>query len=164
MDASDIDVISRFHDIRNLMYHNGSGITVSLEIVDQYIDVAKLLFFGLYSQELVVDEESQIEQELGIYLKTYADFISYHRRSLKERDKGEMAFYWKTKIFEKINPALAKVYLDCQSFHMSITGVDPDRDEFKRIPEYIKKIELLHNEVSKFVNDVVRYDRYLKEE
>lgn len=162
MDAADVDVVARFHDIRNMMYHNGSGITVSCDVVEKYISVAQLLFFGLYSQEFIVDEEQIVEHDLGVYLKKYTDFIVFHRNSLRKRGEHEFAYYWKASIFEVIDVSLVKIYSDCQMFHTLITGVAPDRKDFEMIPEYINKINVLHEAIKGFVVNDFRYQQYLQ--
>ncbi len=63
--------IEWFHRIRNTLYHEGNGVTVSREDVDSYFQIAKLLFEQLFDEKLP-EKESQPHTAIGEIIVTSA--------------------------------------------------------------------------------------------
>jgi hypothetical protein len=119
MPSADIDVVLCYYDIRNLMYHNGSGVSVTLNIVEQYIKITQRLIHGLFKIEVKGNADKLLEEHLGIYTKAYNDFLRLHRSTLRERFEGDAAC-WKTSIFDYYDKSLSEIFATIRQFDINV--------------------------------------------
>ncbi len=71
IEGIDLGEIEWYHRLRNQLYHQGNGLTVELEKVRVYAELARLLFKNLFNSELDVDDVSGKEQLLGAFLAAW---------------------------------------------------------------------------------------------
>lgn len=64
----DLSEIEWHHSLRNKLYHDGSGLTVSRETVDVYFALAAQLFQALFDEKIEVSPTSEGERLIGTFL------------------------------------------------------------------------------------------------
>lgn len=158
IDAKDIDIVLRYHKIRNLMYHDGSGITVSTLVVEEYIEIAKILFFGLYGFDIKIDEIPIQEQLLGIYLRLNTEYRIEFRRHLRPKD--DMAYYWKAELCMAIGKEYHEKHNFIDMFNMMFHTATPDDNDMKILPSVIDALKYLIDALQSFINSP-KYQEYL---
>lgn len=93
-----LDEIEWYHRIRNQLYHAGNGITVEAARAQTYLSLAKTLFQNLFESEIELSAESQIQQNLGIFLGKWGMFEKElmeraHEMDLPDRRAPALFFY-----------------------------------------------------------------------
>lgn len=141
-----LDEIEWYHRIRNQLYHSGNGITVEVARVQTYLSLAKTLFQTLFSTELSLVSESQIQKKLGTFLGKWGVFEKELIEKAKELElpdhrPGALLFYKADKP-EKIiwedtikfrNVAVHKLEtLDAKDFDEPISNIDRLRESAKK--------------------------------
>ena len=71
LNGIDLGEIEWYHRLRNQLYHQGNGLTVELEKVVVYAELAKLLFKNLFGNELEVDDQEGQERLVGGFLTAW---------------------------------------------------------------------------------------------
>ena len=61
LDGVNLGEIEWYHRLRNQLYHQGNGLTVERENVEIYAELAKLLFFRLFDEELEIQVSNEIK-------------------------------------------------------------------------------------------------------
>jgi hypothetical protein len=67
----DLGEIEWYHRLRNQLYHQGNGLTVELDKVVVYAELAKLLFKNLFDNDLEVDDHEGHERLIGGFLSAW---------------------------------------------------------------------------------------------
>jgi hypothetical protein len=65
--------IEWFHSLRNRLYHEGTGLTVSKENVDMYFAIASQLFEALFDEKLNVRLSGKGEADIAKFLSGWTD-------------------------------------------------------------------------------------------
>ncbi len=91
----DLGEIEWYHRLRNQLYHQGNGLTVELEKVVVYAELAKLLFKNLFGNELEVDDQEGHERLVGGFLSAWVRLEQtvqaiWSRVSLKQWERKTM--------------------------------------------------------------------------
>lgn len=73
LDGIDLGEIEWYHRLRNQLYHQGNGLTVEQDKVSVYAELARLLFFRLFDEELGVPEIPET-QAIGAFMFSWARF------------------------------------------------------------------------------------------
>lgn len=163
LDDRDIDGMLRYHNIRNAMYHDGSGITVTASIASEYIDNAQILFMGLFEEEAVHDTKSITEQKLGEYSRLRIEFVRKFRAALRPRG-NEFAYYWKADLCTAIGMRFLKKYSYFNFFdNVWNNGIDPEPIDIQKIEYFTDLLVYLSTELDVFLN-TEEYQKYLRGE
>jgi hypothetical protein len=86
----DLGEIEWYHRLRNQLYHQGNGLTVEIEKVNVYAQLAKLLFSSLFGYELKIKEPSS-DEILGQFLSSWVELeevVGALRRTAGDQDTG----------------------------------------------------------------------------
>lgn len=73
LDGIELGEIEWYHRLRNQLYHQGNGLTVERDKVSVYSELARLLFFRLFDEELGVPDIPQT-QVIGTFMFSWARF------------------------------------------------------------------------------------------
>jgi hypothetical protein len=73
LDGIDLGEIEWYHRLRNQLYHQGNGLTVERDKVTVYAELAKLLYFRLFDEQLQVGQLPDT-QALGEFMFKWARF------------------------------------------------------------------------------------------
>jgi hypothetical protein len=65
--------IEYYHRIRNQLYHDGNGVTVSKERVQAYSEIGKGLFLGLFGTEIEDSLEEEPIEMLGSFIRLWTE-------------------------------------------------------------------------------------------
>ncbi len=163
MKSNDIDVVLRYHEIRNLMYHNGAGLSVTQGTVEQYIKIAQNLVKGLFSKDIDIDLNKLFEGYLGVYIKAYKDFETFHRNSLRQRFDGEYAYYWKISLFDFFDKSLSAKFAEIKQFEIFTTSVAFHDIDITSLKQQTNIVTELHSALKKIVKSD-KYKDYLEME
>jgi hypothetical protein len=71
LNGIDLGEVEWYHRLRNQLYHQGNGLTIEAERVSVYAELAKLLFFRLFDEELTVPETKDTEA-IGSFMSNWA--------------------------------------------------------------------------------------------
>ena len=98
LEGIDLGDIEWYHRIRNTLYHEGNGVTIDPDKVDNYLQIGKILFHSLFGEEL--EDEAQFSpKSLTGEIVLRASQIEHNTRVLYEKhfpgDKDERAPFHK---------------------------------------------------------------------
>lgn len=90
----DLGEIEWYHRLRNQLYHEGNGLTVELEKVRVYAELAKLLFKNLFGTEIDVEPYSKSET-LGQFIQVWSELESaliqaWERQELSNNQRNHL--------------------------------------------------------------------------
>lgn len=91
----DLGEIEWYHRLRNQLYHQGNGLTVELEKVVVYAELAKSLFKNLFGNELEVKDHEGPERLIGGFLSAWVQLEQtvqaiWSRTSLTQSERRTM--------------------------------------------------------------------------
>lgn len=91
----DLGEIEWYHRLRNQLYHQGNGLTVELEKVVVYAELAKLFFKNLFGNELETDDREGHERLIGGFLSAWVRLeqtvqVIWSRTSPNQADRWNM--------------------------------------------------------------------------
>jgi len=84
--------IEWYHRLRNQLYHEGNGITIGIENISGYLEIAKILFNNLFEEKLVTSKLESPEGLTGIFIKLWGEleqFLYIHTKSKKIKNTIE---------------------------------------------------------------------------
>jgi hypothetical protein len=91
----DLGEIEWYHRLRNQLYHQGNGLTVELQKVVVYAELARLLFKNLFGNELEINDQEGHERLVGGFLSAWGRLEQtvqaiWSRTSLSDSDRRTM--------------------------------------------------------------------------
>ena len=120
-----LDDIEWYHRIRNQLYHSGSGITVELDKVEAYLQIAIMLFENLFGTPPSLDNAGNLKTKTGEFLFLWSEFQSRLRSRLPKREPGVYAYHWKRDYLRGIDASLSEKYDIVFNFQNHLVH-DPD--------------------------------------
>ncbi len=137
-----LDDIEWYHRIRNQLYHSGSGITVELDKVEAYLQIAIMLFENLFGTPPPLDNAGNLKTKTGEFLFLWSDFQSRLRPRIPKRETGGYVYYRKKEYLGGIDESLPEKYAMVSDFRNHLVH-DPDTIVVEKIDANIAIVKEL---------------------
>lgn len=137
--CSNLEEIEWYHRLRNLLYHNGNGITIDSVKVQTYLEISLTLFQNLFGFEVKIDPLNRQKSLIGEFLSRWREFEIEFRTHLPPKDGP--AYHWKRDFLRTIDPDLIPQFNALSEFRNFLVHT-PEQPTNEAIKKHIQILNI----------------------